>query len=146
MSYVNVQPNQAAPVQIGGIARLVSKPVVSGAIGALAAKLLLAPGYVEFMNYRIDVPIAYGIVIGSASAVNSATKEVVLPLIGINDPLSYAAQMIAAPALTGAMTVGLSIGVNGFALPEKRDALNAFLIGAASEIGSDYATAWLKQM
>lgn len=153
MSYPYVPPPLAVPEQqssgmLAGLGRLVTKPVASGLVGFVGAKMLMEPGVVPVLGVELDQAIVYGLVIGGASAINSATKEVTMPLLGIQDPLSRMAQMVAAPALTGAATVGVGVVANAISgaelLPSPKGALNSFLLGAGSEVVGSYAVQWIQ--
>ena len=106
---------------------------------AVASRYLLGiNGQVPIWGMDVDSMIMYGLVCGGASAINEATKDFTLPLLGLDKSIASTAQMIAAPALTGAAVVGVSYFINGMKLPDSKGVVNGFLLGAGADIGGSY--------
>lgn len=127
------------------IDKAIVKPILTGLMTGIASKVFLGSGTVNIpiINYPIDSGIGYGLVGYAASSLNSATKYVTLPLLGVQDPLAYSAQMIVSPLLTGSSLVAVQAGINLLngspAIPSAYAALESVAIGAGSEISADYA-------
>lgn len=128
---------------ISGVSKTTLKAVSSGAVASIASKYILgidAQVPIPFLNTNINSMLAYGLVVGGASAINEATKDFTLPLLGLDKGIVSTGQMIAGPALTGFATVGLSYIVNGMELPSTKGAVNGFLLGAGSDMAGSYVS------
>lgn len=124
---------------LNGLSNTAVKAISAGVIGGLGAKYVLGvDGYLDIMGMNIDSFLVYALVVGGASGINEATKNFTLPMLGISNPLSQSAVMIASPAISGATTLGLGYIINGMELPSKSGAIQGFLLGALSDIGANY--------
>ena len=124
---------------VSGISKTSAKSISSGVIGALGSRYILGvSGQVPIMGMNVDSMVMYGLVVGGASAINEATKDFTLPLLGLDRGIVSTGQMIAGPALTGAATIAIASVVNGFEIPPWDGSKNAFLLGAVSDIAGSY--------
>lgn len=130
---------------VNSVSKTTLKSISSGVVGALASRYILGiNGQVPIWGMDVDSMIMYGVVCGSASAINEATKDFTLPLLGLDKSVVSTAQQIAAPAITGGAVVGLSYFVNGMQLPDAKGVLNGFLLGAGADVGGSYVANMLE--
>lgn len=119
--------------------RILSRPVAASLIAGVSTYFLSGGEVVEVYGYQIPSAVVIAAAVGLASAANGTVKEAIIPALGV-DPIGQTAQMIVSPAVTGVVTIGAIMLMNGFKFPDKAAIIQFGLLGAASEIGGDYVS------
>lgn len=124
---------------VGTNTRSISVPIGAGIIAGGISLAMSGMQSVNVLGSSIPAPLAYALVVASASGATEMLKSSLIPLV-TTDRTGTVAISILQPAITGASTAVLGMAVSGFRpdLSLNNALLGAFLTGFISQIGGNY--------
>lgn len=127
------------------LSEVLSVPIGAGSLAYAGGRFLFPTTYGDVGGFNISTNVAIGTSVGLASFANQSTKHITFPMLGVDEYDSEMITMLAGPALTGVGSIGgavalQSISAGNLQLPPINDAVKLFALGAASEVGANYAS------